>query len=120
MSRYVGPDSSGQGRVRMNSHLHPAFAGMTTQPIILGHCRPGFEAECATDLARIATRAGVRIDSTLVPGSAFVAAAADGLDPVRWDSALSRTPPWFARSIFVGDGPHGLSERDRVTPLLAL
>jgi 23S rRNA (cytidine2498-2'-O)-methyltransferase len=31
-----------------------------------------------------------------------------------------RMPPWFARSIFVGDGPHGLSERDRITPLLAL
>src|SRR5438067_787084 len=120
MSRDVGPDSSGQGRVRMNSHLHPAFAGMTTQPIILGHCRLGFEAECAADLARIATRAGVRIDSTFVPGAAFVVAAAHGLIRARWESALACTPPWFARSVFIGDGPHVLSERDRITPLVAL
>jgi 23S rRNA (cytidine2498-2'-O)-methyltransferase len=93
---------------------------MTTQPTIFAHCRPRFEAECAADLARIAARAGVRLDSTFVPGAAFVAAAAHGLDRVPWDSALARTPSWFARSIFVGDGPHGLSERDRITPLLAL
>jgi 23S rRNA (cytidine2498-2'-O)-methyltransferase len=31
---------------------------------------------------------------------------------------LSRRPPWFARSIFAGAGPHALTERDRIKPLL--
>jgi 23S rRNA (cytidine2498-2'-O)-methyltransferase len=87
---------------------------------VLAHCRPGFEAECADDLARVAADAHARIDCAAVAGQAYVVAAAEALDLPRWESALARTPPWFARSIFVGNGPHALSERDRIRPLLAL
>ena len=92
----------------------------TKRSVLLAHCRPGFETECAADLARIALKAGVRIACSPHAGKAFVAASADGLDRERWDAEAARTPPWFARSVFVGDGPHALSERDRITPLLAV
>jgi 23S rRNA (cytidine2498-2'-O)-methyltransferase len=87
---------------------------------VVAHCRPGFEAECATDLARIGKAAGTRIDCALTAGEAFVAAAVSDFDAKRWQSALSHAPAWFARSTFAGDGPHALPERDRITPLCAL
>jgi 23S rRNA (cytidine2498-2'-O)-methyltransferase len=87
---------------------------------LVAHCRPGFEAECAFDLERIAHRAGFEIACRVVPGSAFVAGRAPGCDAAPWQRALSSEPPWFARSIFVGDGPEPLPQRDRLTPLLAL
>jgi 23S rRNA (cytidine2498-2'-O)-methyltransferase len=86
----------------------------------VAHCRPGFEAECARDLARIAANAGTGVTCVPHSGSAFVAGAAEAFDSTRWRRALQATPPWFARSIFVGDGPHPLPRRDRITPLLAL
>jgi 23S rRNA (cytidine2498-2'-O)-methyltransferase len=72
------------------------------------------------DLARIATRAGGRIAGAPSSGAAFVAASGDGCAANRCQSALAAVPAWFARSIFIGDGPHILSARDRITPLLAL
>jgi 23S rRNA (cytidine2498-2'-O)-methyltransferase len=87
---------------------------------IVAHCRPGFEAECASGLERIATQAGSELACRVVPGSAFVVATCAAFDAAQWRSALALAPPWFARSIFVGDGPHPLPRRDRLTPLLAL
>jgi len=55
-----------------------------------------------------------------VAGSAFVVGTGEPFTGPRWQSALKAAPPWFARSIFVGDGPHALTPRDRVTPLLAI
>ena len=52
-------------------------------------------------------------------GRAFVTAS--GIDDAsRWNSALAVTPPLFARSLFTGSGPHLLSSRDRIAPLIAL
>ena len=87
---------------------------------IVAHCRPGFEAECACDLERIARHAGLQVACRGVPGSAFVVGSCAAFDAARWQSALSIAPPWFARSIFVGDGPEQLPRRDRLTPLLAI
>lgn len=92
---------------------------MTAQKII-AHCRPGFEAECAADLERVAARAGLQLDCDVARGRAFVVASTDELDRAGWERALACEPPWFARSIFVGDGPHALSRRDRISPLLVL
>jgi 23S rRNA (cytidine2498-2'-O)-methyltransferase len=86
---------------------------------VVAHCRPGFEAECAADLARIAARAGLAVNCATVAGSAYVVGACAAFDAARWKDALQLVPPWFARSIFVGDGPHPLPRRDRLTPLLA-
>ena len=91
-----------------------------TAPRIIAHCRPGFEAECAADLERVAARAGLRLGCKVSPGTALVVAFPEALDRAGWDRALAREPPWFARSIFVGDGPHALPGRDRISPLLAL
>lgn len=56
----------------------------------------------------------------MVAGSALVVASGKDLDAPRWQSALRAAPPWFARSVFVGDGMHALTQRDRITPLLAI
>jgi len=87
---------------------------------VIAHCRPGFEPECAADLERVAAHAGARIECAPSRGAAFVAAPLTNVDAKRWEAALARRPAWFARSIFVGDGPHVLPEHDRVTPLIAV
>ena len=87
---------------------------------IVAHCRSGFEAECVSDILRIATRARIELACDAVAGGALVIASCGALDNARWERALAATPPWFARSLFVGDGPHALPERDRVTPLLTI
>ncbi|HEX9275890.1 MAG TPA: 23S rRNA (cytidine(2498)-2'-O)-methyltransferase RlmM [Casimicrobiaceae bacterium] len=87
---------------------------------IVAHCRSGFEAECVSDLLRIGSRAHIELACDAVAGGALVIGACGALDKTRWESALAATRPWFARSIFVGDGPHTLPERDRITPLLAI
>jgi 23S rRNA (cytidine2498-2'-O)-methyltransferase len=87
---------------------------------IVAHCRPGFEAECACDLVRIATRARTVVRCEPLAGNAFVVASCGAFDAARWQSALRAAPAWFARSIFVGDGPHRFPARDRLTPLLTL
>jgi 23S rRNA (cytidine2498-2'-O)-methyltransferase len=90
------------------------------QRSIVAHCRPGFETECASDLARVAGFADTKLRCNPVPGSAFVVATTEAFDVRRWQSALVAAPAWFARSIFVGDGLHQFALRDRLTPLLAL
>ena len=87
---------------------------------IVAHCRSCFEAECASDILRIAPRARTRVSCDAVAGSALVTASCEALDDARWQTALAANPPWFARSLFVGDGPHALPERDRITPLLTI
>jgi 23S rRNA (cytidine2498-2'-O)-methyltransferase len=87
---------------------------------IVAHCRSGFETECASDILRIATRGRIEVACDTVAGSALVTACCGALDNERWQIALAANPPWFARSLFVGDGPHTLPERDRITPLLVI
>ena len=88
--------------------------------IVVAHCRAGFERECAADLRRLAVAAGVSIKMGETPRRAFIAAGVDSFDARRWERAILDCPPIFARSLFVGTGPHPLPDRDRVTPLLAL
>jgi 23S rRNA (cytidine2498-2'-O)-methyltransferase len=85
---------------------------------VIAHCRAGFEPECAADLGRIAARAGVAVEIDAERGCAFVAATGM-LDARRWEAELAIEPSIFARSIFVGSGPHSLTARDRITPILA-
>jgi 23S rRNA (cytidine2498-2'-O)-methyltransferase len=87
---------------------------------IVAHCRPGFEAECASDIRRIAAQARVSVACAAISGSAFVVGSGEGFDAARWESARGIVPPWFARSVFIGDGPHELSRRDRISSLLAI
>jgi 23S rRNA (cytidine2498-2'-O)-methyltransferase len=91
---------------------------MTT--VVVAHCRAGFEGECASDLRAIAQTARISIRIADTPRRAFVAAGIDGFVPRKWERALLDCPPIFARSVFVGSGPHRLPDRDRVTPLIAL
>jgi 23S rRNA (cytidine2498-2'-O)-methyltransferase len=85
---------------------------------VIAHCRSGFEAECAADIEGIAGRAHMPPAIDAPRGRAFV--TADGVrDRVRWSRALAAQPPMFARSQFLGSGPHGLSARDRIAPIIA-
>jgi 23S rRNA (cytidine2498-2'-O)-methyltransferase len=86
---------------------------------IVAHCRTGFEPECAADIGRLAARAGVALTIDAKRGRAFVTASG-ALNAGRWAAALAAEPPIFARSIFAGSGPHSLTMRDRITPILAL
>jgi 23S rRNA (cytidine2498-2'-O)-methyltransferase len=85
---------------------------------VLAHCRAGFEPECAADIGRIAARAGVALTIDAPRGRAFVVATGP-VDARRWAAATALEPALFARSIFVGSGPHSLTTRDRITPTLA-
>ena len=86
---------------------------------VVAHCRIGFEAECASDLERVAAQSRMALAIDARGGRAFVTAS--GIeDATRWNSALAVTPPLFARSLFTGSGPHVLSSRDRIAPLIAL
>ena len=86
---------------------------------MVAHCRIGFEAECASDLERVAAQARMALAIDARGGRAFVTAT--GIDDARrWTSALGVHPPLFARSQFIGSGPHILSSRDRIAPLIAL
>jgi 23S rRNA (cytidine2498-2'-O)-methyltransferase len=60
----------------------------------------------------------VPVDIEATTGSAYVCATTADADA--WHRALRARPPWFARSIFVGDGPLDLADagRDRVTPIV--
>ena len=92
---------------------------MSKPATVVAHCRAGFEAECASDIERVAehARASLAIDARA--GRAFVTAS--GIDDARrWNNALAAAPPLFARSLFAGSGPHELHSRDRITPLVAL
>ena len=86
---------------------------------VIAHCRAGFEAECAADIERIAAAATVSLVIDAPHDRAFVTAKGQ-IDASRWDAAFATTAPMFARSMFVGSGPHALSSRDRITPIVAL
>jgi 23S rRNA (cytidine2498-2'-O)-methyltransferase len=90
------------------------------QRSIVAYCRAGFERECASDVRRIAERARIDVTSHADAGSALVVVSSDAIDDSRWQAALAAAPPWFARSIFVGSGPHEIGGRDRIAPLLAI
>ncbi len=88
---------------------------------IVAHCRPGFEAECARDLERIATHAGLSSS----PGASFRAARSSSATAPRsrrragnprWPS---RRPGSRVRSSSATDRI-GCRAQDRITPLLAL
>ena len=86
---------------------------------VIAHCRAGFEVECAADIERIAAGAGVSLSIDAQRDRAFVTATGR-FDPLRWAKALAAVPPMFARSVFTGSGPHTLSSRNRVSPIVAL
>ena len=88
-------------------------------PSVIAHCRSGFEAECAADIQRLAVITGDLLSIDAPAGRAFVTAAGP-FEVGRWTAALAVAPPLFARSIFTGSGPHALSGRDRITPIVAL
>lgn len=86
---------------------------------IVAHCRIGFEPECGSDLERVAAQARMPLAVDARRDRAFVTAV--GVEDVRrWNHALAAEPPQFARSLFAGSGPHVLSSRDRIEPLIAL
>ncbi|MEO6929800.1 MAG: 23S rRNA (cytidine(2498)-2'-O)-methyltransferase RlmM [Casimicrobiaceae bacterium] len=97
--------------------------------IVVAYCRAGFEGETAIDITRVAEAAGARAHCAPVANAAYVAADVATLDMRRWRQALIDMPPIFARSMFVGSGPHALvpaghaaGQRtgvDRVTPIVA-
>ncbi|MEO8739037.1 MAG: 23S rRNA (cytidine(2498)-2'-O)-methyltransferase RlmM [Casimicrobiaceae bacterium] len=92
---------------------------MLNSATIVAHCRIGFETECASDLESVAAQARMPLAIDARRDRAMVTAV--GVDDVRcWNSALAATPPQFARSLFAGSGPHVLSSRDRIGPLIAL
>ena len=88
-------------------------------PSVIAHCRAGFETECAADIQRVATAAAASLATDAPAGQAFVTATGP-FEFGRWAAALTAMPPLFARSIFAGSGPHALSSRDRITPIVAL
>jgi len=96
-------------------------------PLLVAHCRAGFEPEAAADLGRLAQAAGDRIDVDASPGRGFVVGRIDRFDSPHWPRVLLRSPPVFVRSLFFGSGPHLLIDADakrgrpdRVTPLAQL
>jgi 23S rRNA (cytidine2498-2'-O)-methyltransferase len=107
---------------------------MAIAPCVVAQCRAGFEAETVADLARIAAEADALPEFTAPRDSGYVVARFPRLDAIRWQRAELALPPIFARSTFVGTGPHALIDAaapprdgtgrqgpppDPVTPLLA-
>ena len=88
-------------------------------PSVIAHCRSGFEAECAADIQRLAGTTGGLLSIDAPAGRAFVTATGR-FDVDRWTAAVAVVPPLFARSIFMGSGPHAVSSHDRITPIVAL
>ena len=96
-------------------------------PLLVAHCRAGFEPEAAADLGRLAQVAGDRIDVEAPPGRGFVVGRPARFDYRQWPRAFERSPPIFVRSLFFGNGPHPLIDAtakrgrpDRVAPLARL
>jgi 23S rRNA (cytidine2498-2'-O)-methyltransferase len=95
--------------------------------VVVAHCRAGFEAEAAADLARVAAHAGSAIDTDSPTGRGYVVGRPQVFDARRWPRALEAAPPVFVRALFFGSGPHALFDPattrgrpDRVAPLVAL
>jgi len=93
-------------------------------PVLVAHCRAGFEVEAAHDLEAIATQAGTTVSVDAPPRRAFVIARPDYYARRRWAAALAAATPIFVRSLFVGGGPHALFDPgntrgrpDRAAPL---
>lgn len=93
---------------------------------LVAQCRAGFEPETAADLNRLASDARSEIDIDAPPARGFVVANVRGFEPRRWQRVLESGQPIFARTLFVGTGPHTLldatSKRgrpDRIAPLTA-
>ena len=93
---------------------------------VIAQCRAGFEAETAQDLALLGAGARVALTTQIRRGTGYVVAnVSDDVAPQRWWRGLDAAPPVFARSVFLGSGPHRLvgpgtlARPDRVTPLLA-
>ena len=85
---------------------------------VVAHCRAGFESECAGDIERVATRARIPLVINAARDRAFITASGVR-DHARWCKALADEPPKFARSVFLGSGPHALSARERIAPIIA-
>jgi 23S rRNA (cytidine2498-2'-O)-methyltransferase len=88
-------------------------------PSVIAHCRSGFEAECTADIQRLAVTTGDALSIDAPTGRAFVTATGR-FDVDGWTAAFAVVPPLFARSMFMGSGPHAMSSRDRITPIVAL
>ena len=95
-------------------------------PLLVAHCRAGFEPEAAADLGRLAQAAGEPIDVEAPSGRGFVVGRINRFDSRQWPRAFARSPPIFVRSLFFGSGPHPLLDAtkrgrpDRVAPLAQL
>jgi 23S rRNA (cytidine2498-2'-O)-methyltransferase len=94
---------------------------------VVAQCRAGFEPEAAVDLHRLASEARSTIDVDAPRGRGFVAASVRGFAPRPWQRALEGRPPIFARTLFIGTGPHALLDAastrgrpDRIAPLATL
>ena len=94
---------------------------------LVAHCRAGFEPETAADLRRLAAGLREEIEIDAPVGRGFVVGSLDRLDDRSLARAFERTPPIFARSLFVGSGPHALLDPDspkgrpdRIGPLVRL
>lgn len=94
-------------------------------PLVVAHCRAGFEPEAAADLRRAAAEAGTELHVDATVGRAYVVATPVAFDPKRWARALADSPPVFVRSLFFATGPHVLVDPspskhrpDRVVPLV--
>ena len=97
------------------------------RPVIVAHCRGGFEPEAGVDLSRLAANAGDGIEIEAPSRRGFVVGRLASSDLRHWERAIERVPPLFVRSFFFGSGPHALiatetsgQRPDRLAPLLAL
>jgi 23S rRNA (cytidine2498-2'-O)-methyltransferase len=95
--------------------------------LLVAHCRAGFEPETAADLRMLAAelREDIAVDAPI--GRGFVVGSPGRLNVRSLARAFDRAPPIFARSLFVGSGPHALLDPvpakgrpDRIGPLVAL
>jgi 23S rRNA (cytidine2498-2'-O)-methyltransferase len=96
-------------------------------PLLVAHCRAGFEPEAAADLSRLAADAGTAVELDAPAGRGFVVGRPAGFNPPRWTKVLAAAAPIFVRSLVLGSGPHALFDveaakgrPDRVVPLVAL
>ncbi|MEO8303437.1 MAG: 23S rRNA (cytidine(2498)-2'-O)-methyltransferase RlmM [Betaproteobacteria bacterium] len=103
---------------------------MTDRPppaiALIAHCRAGFEPETAADLLRLAAIFDDRPVIDAPAGRGFVVARLREFHARRVLKAFERIAPIFARSIFVGTGPHALLDAavatgrpDRIAPMIA-
>jgi 23S rRNA (cytidine2498-2'-O)-methyltransferase len=94
---------------------------------LIAHCRAGFEPETAADLSRLAAELREEIVLDAPAGRGFVVGSLDRPDLRSLARAFTGSPPIFARTLFVGTGPHALFDPgaasgrpDRIGPLVAL